>query len=265
MQAKELFAAGDLSAATRAVTEQVKSRPTDLASRTFLFELLCFAGELDRAQKQLEVIGQQNPDAEWATQVYANLLEAERQRRRFYRESLKPEYFLDPPAYLELRVKAAGELREGRAAEALELIERSDAEAPEVIARLPDDRSGPVRDCDDLLAPVLEFMILRDYAWVPWEQVSELEITAPEKPRDLIWAPARLTLVDGTQRRGYLPALYCNSYADGDDRVKLGRMTDWSSADGEAGPLVARGLHTLAIGDDDFGLLEIRKLTFQTS
>jgi type VI secretion system protein ImpE len=58
-QAKELVQGGLLHAAIENVTQAVKHDPTDVMLSTVLFELLCFAGDWDRAEKQLDVIGHQ--------------------------------------------------------------------------------------------------------------------------------------------------------------------------------------------------------------
>lgn len=258
MEAKQRFEAGDLAGALEAVTAEVKSRPTDAIPRTFLFELLCFAGELDRAQKHLDAIGQIESQSDWAVQVYTNILHAERARRRLFSDGLRPEFFLDPPLYVQLHLDAINRLREGRGGEAKELLDRAEegraTNGCEVNGRLCD----AIRDCDDMLAPFLEIIILRDYVWVPWEQIRELELAEPERPRDLIWLPARLVLTDGSQRRGYLPTLYCGSHQHSDDRVKLGRMTDWLG--GETEPVRGVGLHTLLAGDHAVGLLDLRSV-----
>ena len=77
MSVKELFQAGKLDEAVEAQIKQVKSKPTSTEFRTLLFELLSFQGQLERADKQLEVIAQQDENANWATQVYRNLIKAE--------------------------------------------------------------------------------------------------------------------------------------------------------------------------------------------
>src|SRR5947208_13938338 len=114
-----------------------------------------------------------------------------------------------------------------------------------------------LRDADDLLAPILEVMVLRDYIWVPWSQVRELEVEKPTHPRDLIWTPARLVLADGEQRRAYLPALYPGTASAPTDALKLGRLTDWVVPEA-SGPVRGVGQHLLVAGDADFGLLEVR-------
>ena len=124
MDAKQLFQAGQLSAAIEAVTREVKAQPSDPQRRTFLFELLCFAGDFDRAQKQLDVISHQNSQAEWAASVYANLLEAERTRRRVYAQGTAPEFLLDPPEHVRLHVDALQRLAAGKPGEAIERLAR---------------------------------------------------------------------------------------------------------------------------------------------
>jgi len=51
MTAEEFLKAGHLSAAVEQLNHEVRSRPTDSQRRTFLFELLCFAGDYQRAER----------------------------------------------------------------------------------------------------------------------------------------------------------------------------------------------------------------------
>ncbi|HQU43649.1 MAG TPA: type VI secretion system accessory protein TagJ [Pirellulales bacterium] len=255
MTAKELFTSGDLPGAVSAAVAEVKQHPSDNARRTFLFELLCFMGDLDRAQKQLDAIGQLDSQSDWAVQVYTNILHAERRRRQFFADGLKPEFLLDPPPYVQLSLDAVNRLREGRADDAQGLLSRSEEARPTIAGVVNGQVADELRDCDDVLAAFVELFVIRDYVWLPLEQVRELETSPPERPRDLLWLPVRLTLSDGVQQRGYLPTLYCGSHEHADNRVKLGRMTDWSDG---AGPVRGSGLHTWLAGDDALGLLDVR-------
>src|SRR5438477_11261648 len=56
MNPQELFRAGRLADASKALSAELCDNPTDVRRRTFLFELLCFAGEYDRADNQLDVL-----------------------------------------------------------------------------------------------------------------------------------------------------------------------------------------------------------------
>ena len=54
--ARELYAAGRLDSAIETLGAELRNAPADATRRTFLFELLSFAGQYDRAEKQLDVL-----------------------------------------------------------------------------------------------------------------------------------------------------------------------------------------------------------------
>jgi len=62
VKARELFESGKVREAEKELTAYLRDHPTDVAQRTFLFELLCFSGDYDRAEKQLSVLAQGNVD-----------------------------------------------------------------------------------------------------------------------------------------------------------------------------------------------------------
>jgi type VI secretion system protein ImpE len=260
MSARDHFAAGRLSAAIDAQLQEVKSAPLDSGRRTFLFELLAFAGQWERAGQQLAVLAQETSEIGWGATVYQNLLVAEETRRKVFAGQARPEVFMDPPAFMAERLVALEHLTRGSSeaiAAGLEKLQKSDAQTPVVRGTLNDKPVEELRDADDLLAPILEVMIMRDYVWVPWSQVRELEVEAPKHPRDLLWTPASIILADGEQRRAYLPSLYPGTAAADRDELKLGRLTDWVVPEVD-GPVRGVGQHLLVAGDADFGLLEVR-------
>ena len=58
----------------------------------------------------------------------------------------------------------------------------------------------------------------------------------------------------------YLPVLYPDSSRSDDDRVRLGRMTDWRDLGG--GLYQGVGQHVFLAGKEEKPLLEIRELLF---
>ncbi|MCK6556294.1 SciE type virulence protein [Candidatus Binatia bacterium] len=263
MDAGTLFQQGNLGGAVDAATRDVKARPTELRHRTFLFELLCFAGDFERAARQLDVVGHQDASTEPAVQVYRNILHAERLRRRLYTESLRPEFLLDPPPFTALHLEAIGQLRSGDPTAARATLECSEETRTGLRGRIGDAAFDGFRDCDDLVAPFLELIVVRDYVWVPFEQIRVLDIAAPERPRDLLWIPARLELVTGAQYRGYVPVLYEGSHAHADDQVKLGRRTEWLET--PEGPVRGVGQRTFLAGEDPCAVLDIRHVEISPS
>src|SRR5579871_4165229 len=84
MNAKELFHAGRLDDAVQALVAELKNDPANDRQRTFLFELLCFAGAWDRAEKQLDVLARAGGNTELGALLYRGALAAERTRERTF-------------------------------------------------------------------------------------------------------------------------------------------------------------------------------------
>ena len=91
MTSKQLFDAGKVCEAERQLTAYLRDHPADVGQRTFLFELLCFAGEYDRAEKQLSALSQGSKEAELGTILYYSALHAEKTRHRIFETQQFPE------------------------------------------------------------------------------------------------------------------------------------------------------------------------------
>jgi len=102
MNATELFKAGKLSEAVDAQVKEVKANPADPNRRLFLFELLAFTGDLDRARRQIEAVKYDDPDKDLALLRYARLLDSEALRRKAFQETgpVLPTTFTEPPFHM---------------------------------------------------------------------------------------------------------------------------------------------------------------------
>jgi type VI secretion system protein ImpE len=258
MTATELYKAGRLQAAIDAQIQEVRSNPTDHGRRLFLFELLAFAGDLDRARRQIEAVTYGDPERDTAVLTYKKLLDGEDHRRRVFRDVVMPEFLIPPPEWLFLRLQAVAALKGGDPAEARALLDRADAAAPNVAAVLNDKPVDGLRDCDDLFGPVLEVVAHGRYYWLPLEQVESVAAAPPKFPRDLIWFPVKLTVKDGPAGDAFLPVRYPETEQAADEGMRLGRATDWVGTDG---PLVRGvGARLLLAGDDAVPVTELREL-----
>ena len=257
MNAGELFKAGQLPEAVDAQLKEVKAKPADHGQRLFLFELLAFAGDLDRAQRQIETINYNDMELDAAVLAYRRLVDSERARRRLFSESLVPKFFGDQPEHVKLRLEAVNRLRENGPAEAAELLTKAAALMPELKGELNGKPFSSLRDCDDLFSGVLEVMAQGGYYWVPLEQIDAISISAPKTPRDLLWLPARLEMTESAGNI-HLPVLYAGSHEHADNQVKLGRMTDWKSPQG--GPTLGIGAKTFLADEDVVTMLDWRQL-----
>ncbi len=258
MTATELYKAGKLQDAITAQIQEVKASPSDQGKRLFLFELLAFSGDLERARRQLDAINYTEPELAAGVLAYKKMLESEQARRQFFKDGVPPRFFGEQPEHVHWRIEAANRLRENRPDEVAQCLAKAAETAPTVRGTLNDAPFEGLRDADDLFAGVLEVMAQGAYYWVPLEQVEDLTVKPPRFPRNLIWAPARLEMRESAGNV-FLPALYPGTYDDPDDQIKLGRQTNWRG--GEAGPVFGVGLRTFLVGEDAVPLLEWRQLT----
>src|ERR1035438_5907620 len=83
-KAEDLFREGKLDEAIQVLGSELRDDPANLKKRTFLFELLCFAGEYGRAEKQLDLLGDQDKDAMLASLLYRGALNAEQTRQEMF-------------------------------------------------------------------------------------------------------------------------------------------------------------------------------------
>jgi type VI secretion system protein ImpE len=229
MNAKELFEAGKLDEAIAALGAEVRDNPTDVRRRTFLFELLCFKGDYDRAEKHLNLLADVSPDARIGAMLYFSALHAERVRQDLFE---KKDYPLAPV---------------------------SETSRPGTLNGEP---FLSLEDADPRIGPRLEIFAAGAYLWIPFEHIESIEIEPPKRLRDLLWAPALVRtgprFKDQELGEVLLPVLAPFSSRSKDDSVRLGRATEWI----EGNPY---GQRLFAVDDEDVALLEIRKIEFTSA
>jgi len=260
LNAKDLIASGNLVAAVQETTQQVRNHPTDATARITLFELLCLTGDLDRAEKQLDVVEQQRTQKDLGVQVYRNCLKAERERRRVFEEAVEPHFLGEPPAYVDLHIEAIACVREGKLSQARELLDRAEEERPALSGKFSGKPFQDFRNCNDLTAPVLELVVHDKYTWLPLEQIRQIEIDPPKQLRDILWASARIISANEVKGEVIIPALYYGTSASSDDSARLGRLTDWQKLSDDLYRGV--GLHLFLVDEADHPLFELESVEF---
>jgi type VI secretion system protein ImpE len=260
MNASTLYREGRLQEAIEAQTLVVKADPADPNQRLFLFTLLAFAGNLERARRQIEAVQYGDLGRDTGVLAYRLLLDAEEARRRLFREGVPPHLLGEPPAHVHLRLEAVRLLRENQPAQAAQLLRDAAAATPAVAGECNGKPFTSLRDTDELFGPLLEVMARDRYSWVPLEQIHSLTTAAPEFPRDLLWLPARLQMRNGQGGDVYLPVLYPGSHEQ-DDPVKLGRVTRWDGPD--EGPVRGLGARVFETDQEEVALLDLRELVIR--
>jgi len=233
MSVEELLRADNLDEAIKALTVEVRDNPTDPQRRTFLFELLCFAGDYARAEKQLDVLSQGGPQSEMGALLYRGALAAEKTRHEMFD---KREY---PKA-------------------------SSDARTPQVSGTVNGKAFGDLTDSDTRIGSNLEVFVAGSYLWIPFSLLSSIQIQPPRRLRDLLWLPATVCTSAAFQGRELgevlLPVLNPFSWRSTDPAIRLGRATAWEEdANGESIPC---GQKILLADDEEWPLLELREVQF---
>lgn len=232
MDANQLFKAGKLSEAISALTAQLRDNPSDLTSRTFLFELLCFNGDYDRAEKQLNILEEEGKkDSFLGTLLYKAALHAERLRDEMFEQKAYPKQVVNG----------------GTTA---------------VAGKLNGKEFKSISDADSRFGDKLELFAGGDYMWIGLHDIAVLRLEAPQRLRDLLWAPAKLMTGPTFKSRDLgeilVPAVSPLSWQHPDEEVRLGRVTEW--CEDEGGEVAPFGSKTLLVDGEEFPLLEIREL-----
>lgn len=229
MTAEELLRAGKVREAQQQLSAYLRDHPQDIAKRTFLFELLCFSGDYDRAEKHLGILAEQGAQAEMGAVLYYAALHAERLRHEVLGNQEPPKTNLSSPA-----------------------------------GKVNGRPFRTMRDADPDVGARLEVFAAGSYLWIAFEHITSIEIGPPERLRDTLWAPALVRT--GPEFKGtelgevLIPALYPFSWKDPEEQVWLGRITTWAAD--EHGVAYPSGQRILLADDEEIPFLEIRTLEF---
>jgi type VI secretion system protein ImpE len=231
MNSQELYRSGRLADAIKALSAEVRDNPTDARRRTFLFELLCFAGEYSRADKQLEVLAQGGPGSEIGVLLYRSALFAERQRQDLFESGAYP----------------------------------NQVDLPERGGVINGATFKSFSDSDSRIGPRLELFAAGNYLLLPFEHIASIHIEPPKRLRDLLWTPAAVRTTPsfkGTELgEVLLPALCPFSWKHPDEAVRLGRATVWEESE-SYDDQIPFGQKMWLADDEEIPFLELRSLEF---
>ena len=236
MTSQELIAAGKLQEAIQSLSKELRDMPNDTRRRTFLFELLCFAGDYTRAEKHLSILSEASADAGVGALFYRSAMAAEKKRQAFFETK-----------------QYAG--HEGRP------MPRT--------GKINGEPFRTIEDIDPRIGARLEVYIAGEYVWLPFPQIGTITIGPPRYLRDLLWSPATVTAgpAGKSQDMGevIVPILYPFSSNHERDAVKLGHETDWVLS--EHDPIEIPYGQKLFVLDSErtIPILEIRSLEYDDS
>jgi type VI secretion system protein ImpE len=230
MKARALLDEGRLTEAIESLGVELRSNPADAQRRAFLFELLCFAGEYDRAEKHLDVLAGAGEKAAMGSLLYKSALHAERIRQRMFDNGDFPHH--------------------------------TSEQLPPVTGTFNGRPFKTLTDADPRIGPRLELFAAGQYTWLPLASVATVRMGPPQKLRDLLWAPAKILTAQGFKGQDLgevlIPVLAPRSGESDDPAVRLGRATEWVRwGDGTEAPL---GQKLFLVDGEEVPILELREL-----
>lgn len=215
---KQLVEAGKLQDAIRYCQSVLKKQPLDTDIRSAYIELLCINGELDKADKQINLLTSQAPETAIGGKNVQQLIRAQQSRIDFSQGAATAEVF----SVVDAELKAIVALQVA--------IQRDDN--GDIInqctalenARYQLSPTQP-RDLDDSLAGYLEVLGTNGkFYLVKFSEINELEWQAASSILEQVWRRVHIDIIDGPSGDAFIPLSYLNSQSDAE---KLGRETDW--------------------------------------
>ena len=253
--------AGDLNQAIALMNDEVRKNPADIDRRGRLAELLCLAGNIDRADTILDSIVSLDAAAAVGVALFRQLVRAEQARQQFYSDGRLPEFLKRPDGAMELELRAAVALRAGDLKETAKLLAEAEAARPVIRGTADGKPFEDFRDLDDLNASHLEVLTSTGkYYWIPVASIRSIEFRPPVNRRDLLWRRAAMSVADGPDGEVFVPAIYAARGQELEPRYRLGHATSFTGDDD--GPKFGLGLKSFLVGDDSRTIHELGTLEF---
>jgi len=216
---KQLVETGQLQQAISYCQATLKKQPMDTDIRSAYIELLCINGELDKADKQVNLLSNQAPQTAVGGKNVQQLIRAQQSRIDFSQGGATAEVFSAVDAELKAIVALQVALKDNDT-DVLSLCEALETERYQSTPNQP-------RDLDDSLAGYLEVLGTNGkFYLVKFAEISILEWQAPESILEQVWRRVHIDIVDGPSGDAFIPLTYLNSQSDAE---KLGRETDWQA------------------------------------
>ncbi len=258
---QELLSAGDPAQALAALQAQVREKPADAKLRVFLFQLLSVQGAWERAMAQLDVCGELDHGTLAMVNTYREAIKCEAVRAAVFAGKTTPVVFGQPATWVAMLIEALAQDAQGQPAQAQHLRAQAFEMAPTTAGSLNGEPFDWIADADSRLGPVLEVVLKGRYTWVPFDALAAVTVEAPEDLRDMVWAAAHLTFINGGDTVALVPTCYPGTREQADGQLKLARATEWMPLGAEQ--YAGLGQRVFSTSSAETGLLETREIKFQ--
>ncbi|MFE8070104.1 type VI secretion system accessory protein TagJ [Marinobacteraceae bacterium S3BR75-40.1] len=252
---KQHLAHGELQQAIEVATQQIKANPGAADLRASLIELLCVAGQLERADEMLGALARHHPDWLAGAANLRQLIRSQQARLAFQQGQLADDVVATEGSDLEALLALRLHLTQNDLAAANTAAAKLE-QAREPVSFRFGEVEGEIRDCDDSLCGFLEALGADGhyYLW-RWSEIEAIDFHAPTSPVELVWRRADVELASGKQGEVFIPLTYVASQSDSE---LLGRVTDWQQQGDSL--VTGTGLKLFLVGDEALGLDALKRV-----
>ncbi|MCG7924525.1 MAG: tetratricopeptide repeat protein [Candidatus Thiodiazotropha taylori] len=261
--AKELLQQGQLDQALETLQQSIRNAPSDTKLRVFLFQLLCVMGAWERALSQLQVAGDMDSLNLPMAQTYREAIRCELFRQEVFSGDKTPLIFGDPPEWTAFLVEAMKHTGKGEYSQAESLRNQAFELAPATPGTIDGQPFEWIADADSRLGPMIEAIVNGRYYWIPMQRLKKVTMEAPEDLRDMVWTPAQLTFENEGESVALIPSRYPGTENASEPALKLSHKTEWQTP--AEGVYLGLGQRMLATDQDDYPLLNVREIQFQSA
>lgn len=230
-QLHEMLQQGQLTPAIVRLENILKDDPINVDCRSSLIELLCIKGDLERADKQLNLMVQKHPEFIVGATNLRQLIRAAQIRQDFSNGQNVPELFNEVNKHSEALLKLNIEIHNGDDNAISLSADNLEKVRPKIASKLNGNDISELRDLDDTLGGFVEiFGTDGKYYLADICEIEYIHIKPVNSLIEQVWRRVDLSIKNGPSGEAHLPITYVNS---GTDAEKLGRETAWKDiADG---------------------------------
>ncbi|MGF1702381.1 protein of avirulence locus ImpE [Photobacterium makurazakiensis] len=260
-QLSTLIQQAKLEEALGYISNLLQEQPQDSNIRSHFIELLCIDGQLERADKQLNMLIKQHPDCLVGASNLRLLIRAAQARRDFYNgaatASLVREVDESFTALVSIKL-AANDDNTQLLEESAKQLEETRKECQLVIDGIEQES---LRDIDDTLAGYLEVFGTNGlYYLVPFDALIHLELKPVTSLVEQVWRKVEIDIEGGLSGEAFIPITYIESQTDAQ---KLGRETDWFTVN-DTDVYTGVGQKMYLFGDEALAISSINNLNKKT-
>lgn len=222
---QEMLQLGQLTEAVQWLENELKDDPMNVDFRSSLIELLCVKGDLERADKQLNIMVQKHPEFLIGATNLRQLIRAEQARKDFANGVSVPELFNGTNKHSEALMQLNVELHNGDHDSIRAGAENLEKARPAAVMKLDNSPVKELRDLDDTLGGFVEIFGTDGKFYLA--ELSEIEFISFKPAASIIekvWRRVDLSIKNGPSGEAHMPIVYVQSKTDAE---KLGRETDW--------------------------------------